>query len=66
MSENVIVVTGGAGFIGSNLVKGLNHRGIESILIVDNLTNGKKFKNLVGLKFLDYMDKQQFNQFLDR
>ena len=56
----MIIVTGGAGFIGSNIVKGLNERGREDILIVDNLTNMVKFKNIQGLKALDYMDKQDF------
>ncbi|NLH46298.1 MAG: ADP-glyceromanno-heptose 6-epimerase [Acholeplasmataceae bacterium] len=56
----MIIVTGGAGFIGSNIVKGLNERGREDILIVDNLTNMVKFKNIQGLKALDYMDKQNF------
>ena len=40
----MIIVTGGAGFIGSNIVKGLNERGRDDILIVDNLTNMVKFK----------------------
>ena len=41
------IVTGAAGFIGSNLVKALNERGITDIVAVDNLTNADKFKNLV-------------------
>ena len=56
----MIIVTGGAGFIGSNIVKGLNDRGREDVLIVDNLTNMVKFKNIQGLKALDYMDKNDF------
>lgn len=56
----MIIVTGGAGFIGSNLVYELNQRGETQILIVDNLTNAAKFKNLVGLKAVDYIDKQDF------
>ena len=55
-----ILVTGGAGFIGSNLVYELNQRGESQILIVDNLTNAAKFKNLVGLKAADYIDKVEF------
>jgi nucleoside-diphosphate-sugar epimerase len=43
----MIIVTGGAGFIGSNLVAGLNKLGISDILIVDNLTRAEKFNNLV-------------------
>ena len=56
----MIIVTGGAGFIGSNIVKGLNDRGIDDILVVDNLTNMVKFKNIQGLKVHDYMDKYAF------
>lgn len=58
----MIVVTGGAGFIGSNLVRGLNERGLRDILVVDELTNGKKLTNLRGLDFVDYMDKDEFLQ----
>ena len=58
----MIIVTGGAGFIGSNIVKGLNDKGRDDILIVDNLTNMVKFKNIQGLKALDYMDKNEFFQ----
>lgn len=57
----MIIVTGGAGFIGSNIVKGLNERGITDILIVDNLTNASKHKNLNKIKFYDYVDKLDFN-----
>jgi len=57
------VVTGAAGFIGSNLVRALNERGITDILAVDNLSNSDKFRNLVDLKIADYLDKQEF---LDR
>lgn len=54
------IVTGGAGFIGSNIVKGLNDRGHSNILVVDNLKNGRKFYNLVDLEIADYMDKDDF------
>lgn len=56
----MIVVTGGAGFIGSNIVKGLNDLGIKDILVVDDLTDGTKFTNLVDLDIADYMDKDEF------
>ena len=56
----MIIVTGGAGFIGSNIVKGLNDRGRDDILVVDNLTNMVKFKNIQGLKVMDYCDKLDF------
>jgi len=56
----MIIVTGGAGFIGSNLVLGLNQRGYNDILVVDNLTDGAKFKNLVDCQIADYLDKADF------
>ena len=56
----MFIVTGGAGFIGSNLVKSLNDRGITDILVVDDLTDGTKFVNLVDLQITDYMDKDEF------
>lgn len=56
----MIIVTGGAGFIGSNLIHALNQRGERNILVVDNLTNGKKVHNLADLDIADYMDKQEF------
>lgn len=59
----MIIVTGGAGFIGSNLGKGLNDGGRTDLLMVDNLKNGVKFRNLVDLEFLDFIDKEDF---LDR
>jgi len=54
------VVTGAAGFIGSNLVQALNARGERNIIAVDNLTRGEKFRNLVGCDIVDYLDKQEF------
>ena len=56
----MIVVTGGAGFIGSNIVKGLNELGRKDILVVDDLTDGTKFANLADLDIADYMDKDEF------
>jgi ADP-L-glycero-D-manno-heptose 6-epimerase len=55
-----IVVTGAAGFIGSNLIKGLNARGIDDIIAVDDLTEGDKFKNLADLQIADYVDADDF------
>ena len=60
-----IVVTGAAGFIGSNLVRALNSRGETNILAVDNLTNGDKFRNLVDCEIADYLDKEHFRAALD-
>ncbi|MFH6974548.1 ADP-glyceromanno-heptose 6-epimerase [Neisseria sp. 23W00296] len=55
-----IIVTGAAGFIGSNIVKGLNARGITDIVAVDNLSNGQKFKNLADCDIAHYLDKNEF------
>jgi ADP-L-glycero-D-manno-heptose 6-epimerase len=55
-----VVVTGAAGFIGSNIVKGLNERGIDEIIAVDDLTQGDKFRNLADLQIEDYVDADEF------
>lgn len=55
-----IVVTGAAGFIGSNVVKALNARGVTHIIAVDNLSKAEKFRNLVDCDIVDYLDKQDF------
>ena len=55
-----IVVTGAAGFIGSNIIKGLNARGMNDIIAVDDLTQGDKFKNLADLQISDYVDADDF------
>lgn len=60
----MIVVTGGAGFIGSNLVKGLNDRGCTDIIVVDDVSNVEKIKNLCGLLIADYIDKHEFYRVL--
>jgi ADP-L-glycero-D-manno-heptose 6-epimerase len=56
----MIIVTGGAGFIGANIVKGLNDSGRDDVIVVDNLQKGEKFLNLVDLSIADYIDKRAF------
>lgn len=55
-----IVVTGAAGFIGSNIIKGLNARGMDDIIAVDDLKQGDKFRNLANLRIADYVDADTF------
>lgn len=56
------IVTGGAGMIGSAAVWALNRKGVEDILIVDNLSSSEKWKNLVCLRYADYMHRDEFLQ----
>ena len=61
----MIIVTGGAGFIGSAIVWRLNQLGEENILVVDELGSDEKWKNLVGLQFVDFVNKQKFIESLN-
>lgn len=56
----MFIVTGGAGFIGSAIIWELNRRGVDDILVVDNLASTEKWKNLVRLKYSDYMHRDAF------
>ncbi len=58
----MIVITGGAGFIGSNMVSGLNAQGVDDILVVDDLKDGTKFVNIADLRIADYLDKELFQE----
>ncbi|MEO8060610.1 MAG: ADP-glyceromanno-heptose 6-epimerase [Burkholderiales bacterium] len=55
-----VIVTGAAGMIGSNLVHGLNKVGIDDVIGVDDMTDGPKYKNLLGAQLSDYVDKSEF------
>ena len=59
------VVTGAAGFIGANLVKALNERGVTDIIAVDNLSNADKFRNLTDCEIADYLDKHEFLELVE-
>ncbi len=56
----MIIVTGGAGFIGSNIVNALNESGRDEVMVVDNLSRGVKFKNIADCEIADYLDKAVF------
>ena len=60
----MIAITGGAGFIGSNLVKSLNDDGTDEILVVDRLGEDEAFANLADLRIADYMDRKHFRKAL--
>jgi len=59
------VVTGACGFIGANLVKGLNERGVTDIIAVDNLSKADKFLNLTDCEIADYLDKREFLELVE-
>jgi ADP-L-glycero-D-manno-heptose 6-epimerase len=63
--DQLIIVTGGCGFIGSGVIRHLNDHGMNNILVVDELDQTEKWKNLVGKKFVDIIDKSQLFQWLD-
>ena len=66
IKNDTIIVTGGAGFIGSNIVKGLNDAGETNIVVVDNLSTAEKHLNLNNLSIADFIDKEDFLSRLDQ
>lgn len=62
----MIIVTGGAGFIGGNLVRALNMAGREDLIVVDDLSDGNKFRNIVDCAIEDYLDKDEFREIIER
>ncbi|CDR33845.1 ADP-glyceromanno-heptose 6-epimerase [Criblamydia sequanensis] len=62
--DQLIVVTGGAGFIGSSVIRVLNDQGLKNIIVVDELKRSDKWKNLVGKQFLDIVEKNEFFSWL--
>ena len=65
-ANGMIVVTGAAGFIGSNLVRGLNQSGEDDVVAVDDLSDGDKHRNMASLKLSDYIDKDDLPSALSR
>lgn len=63
--DQLIVITGAAGFIGSALVRELNNAGYKNLILVDDLGMGEKWRNLVGKQFLDMISKHQLFQWLE-
>lgn len=62
--DQLIIITGGAGFIGSNLIRYLNNRGLSNIVVVDELGSDEKWKNLVGKNFLHIIEKDRLFDWL--
>lgn len=63
--ESLIVVTGGAGFIGSGVIRYLNDQGLQNILIVDDLGKSEKWKNLVGKRYADIVSRHKIFDLLE-
>lgn len=63
--DKLIVITGGAGLIGSSVIRVLNDKGLKNIIVVDELKSNGKWKNLVGKQFLDIIEKNEFFSWLE-
>ena len=61
-----VIVTGGAGFIGSAIIWALNQKGRDDILVVDALGTDESWENLVNLRFADFIDKHEFIEKLEK
>ena len=64
MEKEIIIITGAAGFIGSSLVRHLNEKGLSNLLLVDDLKQGQKWKNLVSKSFIDLISKEELFDYL--
>ena len=60
LNRGRIILTGGAGLIGSAVLWALNRRGIDDVLVIDRLDVSEKWKHLVPLRFIDYIDADDF------
>ena len=65
MIDKKIIVTGGAGFIGSNLISKLNSLGKNNIIVVDDLSDGKKISNLSNLDIYDFISVRDFYEHIN-
>lgn len=63
--DELIVLTGGAGFIGSGVLRHLNDKGIDNVVVIDHLGETEKWKNLVGKKFVDVIDRKHCFEWLE-
>lgn len=64
-NDQLIVITGACGFIGSCVVKHLNNKGYTNLLLVDDLRSGEKWKNLVGKKYEELISKEELFDYID-
>lgn len=62
----MLLVTGGAGFVGSHVVAALNARGVDDVCVVDDLTRGEQFEHLAGCRLADYLDREELARALER
>ena len=63
--DQIIIITGAAGFIGSGVVRYLNDKGLSNLLLVDDIEESQRWKNLVGKRFLDFIGKAELFRWLE-